>query len=307
MTQMNLMKSHLKSIESILSKLENGNLALDELEVLVENSRELFEIALVLRHKAYEINVNGQEMTHENQIINESIEPTQEEEQPELFNTVQVEINELNSETESNQPILEFNLFEDPQTDQGDLFADEQQPIDSKAPEVITSAFDDQSSAEEPIETANESNYEPFQAVESIVVALNTKDSEMNSDAETDLLNIPESNVINEDLEIITKTNVDHEFITRFADVNPNLTGQIGMAKLDTLIGSFGLNERLQYINELFDGSSEALSNAVKTLDNVANYSQALMKIAELSDQYQWDLNSETVEEFMLKIQRRHV
>ena len=75
---------------------------------------------------------------------------------------------------------------------------------------------------------------------------------------------------------------------------------------MDTLVGSFGLNERLQYINELFDGSSEDFSNAVKTLDNQSSSQNAFLKVAEIGTLNNWDIQSETVEEFMQKIKRRY-
>ena len=78
------------------------------------------------------------------------------------------------------------------------------------------------------------------------------------------------------------------------------------MSKLDTLIGSFGLNERLQYINELFNGSSEHFSEAVKIIDNQSNIEEALLKTSVYANQFNWENDSETVEEFVIKIKRRY-
>jgi hypothetical protein len=72
------------------------------------------------------------------------------------------------------------------------------------------------------------------------------------------------------------------------------------------LIGSFGLNERLQFINELFDGSSENFSNAIKTLDVQASSENARTKVAEFAVSNNWEVESETVVEFMQKIIRRY-
>jgi len=46
-----------------LDELNLGNLSIAQLEVLTENSRELFERLVVLRHKAYDQNVKGKEST----------------------------------------------------------------------------------------------------------------------------------------------------------------------------------------------------------------------------------------------------
>ncbi len=85
-----------------------------------------------------------------------------------------------------------------------------------------------------------------------------------------------------------------------------SLGSKLGLTKIDTLIGSFGLNERLQYINELFDGSSEVFSDAIKTLDNQADYAAARQIMKDFAMNYHWDKESETVVEFAQKVARRY-
>ena len=75
---------------------------------------------------------------------------------------------------------------------------------------------------------------------------------------------------------------------------------------LETLIGSFTLNERLQFINELFDGSSDLFSSAIKRLDALDNIDSARSVIAEYAAENNWDLDGEVVEDFMLKICSRY-
>lgn len=75
---------------------------------------------------------------------------------------------------------------------------------------------------------------------------------------------------------------------------------------LETLIGSFTLNERLQFINELFDGSSDLFSSAIKRLDTLDNRDSARSVIAEYAVENNWDLDGEVVEDFMLKICSRY-
>ena len=75
---------------------------------------------------------------------------------------------------------------------------------------------------------------------------------------------------------------------------------------LETLIGSFTLNERLQFINELFDGSSDLFSSAIKRLDALDNRDSARSVIAEYAAENNWDLDGEVVEDFMLKICSRY-
>jgi hypothetical protein len=95
-------------------------------------------------------------------------------------------------------------------------------------------------------------------------------------------------------------------YFHKFNQVDSNLASQFGVVRIDTLIGSFGLNERLQFINELFDGSSENFSNAIKTLDILSSKDIARTKVAEFAVTNNWDVESDTVVEFMQKIIRRY-
>lgn len=70
----------------------------------------------------------------------------------------------------------------------------------------------------------------------------------------------------------------------------------------DSLIKMFLLNEKLMFINELFDGSSEAFAKAVREIDEQNDLKQAINVISELNKKYHWELDSETVEEFVFKI-----
>ena len=96
------------------------------------------------------------------------------------------------------------------------------------------------------------------------------------------------------------------QYIQKYNIVDSNLASQIGVTKITSLIGSFGLNERLQFINELFDGSSEHFSNAIKTLDVQASSENARTKVAEFAVSNNWEVESDTVVEFMQKIIRRY-
>lgn len=122
----------------------------------------------------------------------------------------------------------------------------------------------------------------------------------------TDEFGLHEERIVMEQTTVTPVAEENKSFITRFSRVEPGFSSQIGMSKLDTLIGSFGLNERLQYINELFDGSSEAFAEAIKAIDNLSSLQDALVKASTYANQFNWDNDSETVEEFVIKIKRRY-
>ncbi len=83
------------------------------------------------------------------------------------------------------------------------------------------------------------------------------------------------------------------------------LKSQMGYQPLSTLVGAFGLNERLLFINELFSGSSENFSDAIKNLDTRSSLEDAINLIDNLASQHNWSDTPEAVEEFLQKIYRR--
>lgn len=95
-------------------------------------------------------------------------------------------------------------------------------------------------------------------------------------------------------------------FIDRFKTADNSLSSQFAGSKLDSLIGAFGLNEKLMFINELFDGSSEMFSDAIKALDTKSSFDDASAMLDELANEHSWDPEEEAVAEFIVYIQRRH-
>lgn len=85
-----------------------------------------------------------------------------------------------------------------------------------------------------------------------------------------------------------------------------SLSTQFEGAKIDTLIGAFGLNEKLRFINDLFDGSSESFSEAIKILDSQSNIEEAKARSTELANQHNWDAEEESVLDFLMMVNRRY-
>jgi hypothetical protein len=123
---------------------------------------------------------------------------------------------------------------------------------------------------------------------------------------------ISENNGVIEEKTIIEEVKISHSpaevdaLAAKFAkEVKQAATG-FQLPKIETLVGSFGLNERLQFINELFDGSSESFADAIKIIDNLSSHDDAFRQAANFAIQYNWEKDSETVTDFLTKIQRRY-
>lgn len=286
MANLNALESTIQAVQTAYTQLKTGNLSQEELDLLVENSKELYERAVILRYKAYEEKVFG---------IRENVQ----EEVLGGFNDATLDSTEMPSKMtgfsvteEENFNEIEMHSTEIPSkmSDFSDFQASElEEESTQEQPAFDFSLFDDSAEVVKNEELEEE-------AIEHVSVTATSSDD----------FGIHEEKVIMEQTTVTPVAEENKGFIAQFSKVDPASFSQIGMSKLDTLIGSFGLNERLQYINELFDGSSEAFAEAIKSLDNLPSYQDALIKASAFANQYNWDSHSETVEEFMTKIKRRH-
>lgn len=291
----------LLEIGTCFSKMENGKVSLEELENLVNHTKDLYERSIILRYKAMENKVFGEDIvinSSEEQVsemyqTEEEVEETPAIDNEEENNTSAEELEELHSEQKS-EPNFGFNLF-DYQEEEVKEEAIEEQSF-SFSPEIVSENVEEDT---EPINDVQES-------VEEIPADTNEEKEELSYFDKTD---VQEEVVLEED-EIGQPSSFSYSelspFMHKFDQVKNTASAQFGIAKIETLLGSFGLNERLQYINELFDGSSENFSDAVKILDNQSSLDASKTKVAELGIINQWEVDSETVEEFIQKVVRRY-
>ena len=313
MTNLNTLETTLKAIEEAINALKNGQLTEEELAHFVDNTKELYEKAVVLRYKAYEEKVFG----HSKPIVEAVIEPVLEE-------TIIPTATQLEPETTA----FEFGLFDTIETSTEEEISEEQEMLNEEEENFEQATI---------FEAANEVEI-PVSELP-VELELEITPSSLPFEAETTLFNSPEiidetpeifENEMEDELDVEEQTEAfvsSEEYstepylkVTEIASENNNtnsihssllqisskVASPAGMMKLDTLIGSFGLNERLQYINELFEGSSEGFSDAIKAIDHSGDFNQAIDKIAGFANKHHWDLESETVEDFIAKVKRRH-
>lgn len=90
-------------------------------------------------------------------------------------------------------------------------------------------------------------------------------------------------------------------------DLKSAAVNTFSIGKLNSLIGSFGLNERLRFINDLFDGDSDQFGEAIKQLDSRNDLIEAKETINYFAKNNEWEADDESVVDFLLLIQRRYV
>lgn len=75
---------------------------------------------------------------------------------------------------------------------------------------------------------------------------------------------------------------------------------------LSALAGSFGLNERILYINELFAKEAEVFSELIQKLDGVGDWNNCVNVLSSEAESRSWNKENDTTGEFILHIKRRY-
>lgn len=273
------MKELVSAIENGLKKISKGNITLIELEETVASSRELYERLLIVRYKVYENSILAVEESEELEVVEKETEVEKEEETI-LDENKDIEIifeEETNDIAEDS--IIRFDLFATPEIES-------EVEEDEVLPEV-----------EKEIEQSIEE--------EDVLPEIEIKEEELveeNLDSEEEI-----ENTANDSAETSKEIAEDaSSLFPKLMKIEKSIAQNYQVMTLETLIGSFTLNERLQFINELFDGSSDLFSSAIKRLDALDNRDSARSVIAEYATENKWDLDGEVIEDFMLKICSRY-
>jgi len=281
----------LSSIQVLFENIQLGSLTADEMESLVELTRELHERALILRYKSYEEKIFGFEVPQVEVQIEETIgeievasDVEEISEEPHILSFEEVEEEILEHEKQevvNDEPVFDFDMFEKAEEE---IFA----------PEMIiepTIEIEESNIFEEPIE-------EEIQSDPEVLAPIADDTFEVES---TPIFSEPEPIV-----EPAPEVNTD--IFNRYSNTaDDSLSSRLMSAKLQTLVGSFGLNDKLQCIRELFAGSSEAFNQAIEQLDNQADFTAAKRVLAQFAQQFSWDLESNLTAEFIQKVERRYL
>ena len=95
-------------------------------------------------------------------------------------------------------------------------------------------------------------------------------------------------------------------FYQRFTRVySDSLNDRLSNAKIESLKGAFGLNDRMRIIAELFNGDNEAFAEMISDLDQLNSGEIARKKLSEIAFSRQWDAEDKLVEEFVKTVNRK--
>ena len=278
-----MIKTILGHLHTGVEKLESGHLSPEEMELLVEDAKELYERMIIMRYKIYETNVLGVQAP----VISASLRQPEIETPIDLFGSIdepasepEFEVTFASGESEERNEEVFYDENEEQLEDEEE--EEEQANEEAEAEEEAT----EEATAEEEEEANEEEMSEEVAEVE----------SELEEPAE--------------EATAAQTANWEPEFSGDqpiwMAEMEANIRDNRSVFPLESLIGAFTLNEKLQFINELFDGSSDEFSSNIKQLDQLASMDAARNMLTELSQTFNWDTESEIVEDFIYKICRRY-
>ncbi len=293
-----MIKTILGHLQNGVEKLESGNLSPEDMELLVEDSKDLYERMIILRYKIYESNVLGVKGA----VVSASIRQPEIGTPIDLFESI--DQNNIDPEFEisySNEPTSLDESIRESELPSESSFEEEQNLEENLATQ------DEEKSSEDLFEADQEEGHEDFEDEKQEIVAVEqsiTMEESEEEDAQVDQAQTKEGNMAESSAS--EESQFDKDQPLWMAQMEANIRDNRSVFPLESLIGAFTLNEKLQFINELFDGSSDDFSSHIKALDQMDSLQAARKKLTELEDTYNWDIESEVLEDFIFKICRRY-
>lgn len=274
-----MIKTILGHLQNGVEKLESGHLSPEDMELLVEDAKELYERMVILRYKIYETNVLGVKEA----VISASLRHTEIETPIDLFGAI-----------DEPSPEPEFEVTFANSDPSFSAFGDQEELLEETLEE----------------ELLQEDEVEEEELEEEELLEETLEEEQLREEEAIEEETIEQETIEEETIEQAAPSSWEPEFSGDqpiwMAEMEANIRDNRSVFPLESLIGAFTLNEKLQFINELFDGSSDDFSSNVKQLDQLASIDAARNMIAELADTFSWDTESEIVEDFIYKICRRY-
>ena len=287
------MKKLISSISMHIKAIEEQGVNIEDLDFLVTQCNLLQEQLIILRYKVYEevaAKNNGEKSPELKSSVPafEAMEETVIEavEAPVVTDTPVIEVNDTPPAIKP----FDFSLFSD----------EEEALLAPESDKTVEEHYSETTTIEEEHGITEETTIKEHAATieegDSIIV--------INKEEVTTISFSNESEEKN-DQHIVAS---DHPMIAQFRAMEKNIRSERAILPLESLAGSFTLTEKLQYINALFGGSSEAFGTAVKNLNEQQNMAGAILVLIGNAESNAWNFvkSFEIIEEFVLKICRRY-
>jgi hypothetical protein len=274
---MRQMKTLIDSISKNIAALKGSNLTIEELDFLVEQTSLLHERLVILRYKVYE--------------QKESVDvPLKEVVETKEVEETSFPVESDNKDKFAEQKPFDFSLFEE----------EEEALLENEPEKTIEEHYSETTVLEEENGIIEETTI-----IEHSATVEEGDSIMMINKEETTTIAFSSAEEANIGDDIIAS---DHPLIAQFRALEKNARIERAIVPIDSLIGSFSLTEKLQFINGLFGGSSEAFATATKQLNDQPNMTAAILELITIAETNSWDFarSAETIDEFMAKLCRRY-
>ena len=274
---MSQMKTLIDSISKNIAAIKESNITIEELDFLVEQTNLLHERLVILRYKVYE----------QKERLDDPIETVVEATE---INETSIPLESDSKDKSPEQKPFDFSLFEE--EEEALLENDPEKTIEEHYSE--TTILDEENGIIDEI-TIKEHSATVEEGDSIIMINKEETTTIAFSSAEEPKLGN----------DIVAS---DHPLIAQFRALEKNARIERAIVPIDSLIGSFSLTEKLQFINGLFGGSSEAFASATKQLNDQPNMAAAILALVNIAETNSWDfaISAETIDEFMAKLCRRY-
>lgn len=286
-------KNQIEEVQNLVNELENGTLSKEDLTRLESLTRMIHERSVILKYMAFgnisiptdnKIEVDNEKTKIVEEKEEESISfeiPTKKEIEIDLFG----DLSKHNEDDEVETPLSISDIIEDLQKEEPNYI---NEVVEKEIEEKINDELQKQELKEDVVEKIQEmeltekvvDEMEEIEITEKVVVAMENE--------------IPEPSVEN------------NSFLDQLNLNDDSLHSMLNASKIETLVGAFSLNEKLRFMNDLFDGSSEDFNESVRTLDQESGKDAANSRINEFAQKYEWDSEDDAVTEFVSFINRRY-
>lgn len=309
------MKSLVNKLEQGITKIENGAVSSIEMDELVQTARELHERLLVMRYKLYEQQVFPERIHTPIDLVLDSFsnENNTEIEKPIDFDLDQSEEEVIIEDSSAEDMAAEAPIV-DYTPNPRELVIDTviEKPIESDSMFELPLEHDESNATEAELElveitsieleTSSNEQEELEESASEFTVETPTEEPPTERELP---LSSTEFNLSKVDTETNESLNLSGKLM-EFKNLETTIAAKSQIDKLETLIGSFTLNDKLLFINSLFDGSSDAFAKAVKSLDLTTTMSEARIMLSNFADEFHWEMDNEVVEDFVNRICQRH-
>ena len=274
---MSQMKTLIDSISKNIAAIKESNITIEELDFLVEQTNLLHERLVILRYKVYE----------QKESLDDPIETVVEATE---INETSIPLESDSKDKSPEQKPFDFSLFEE--EEEALLENDPEKTIEEHYSE--TTILDEENGIIEEITIKEHSA--TVEEGDSIIM-INKEETTTIAFSSTEEPQLGNDIVAS-----------DHPLIAQFRALEKNARIERAIVPIDSLIGSFSLTEKLQFINGLFGGSSEAFASATKQLNDQPNMTAAILALVNIAETNSWDfaISAETIDEFMAKLCRRY-